>query len=303
MNRLISVVLPVYNGGDYLKDAIESILNQSYKNFEFIIINDGSNDDSIDVIRQYETLDNRIKVIDRENRGLIATLNEGIENSKGNFIARMDQDDISLPDRLEIQYNYMLENTLDICGGNFFTIDDKDNMLKENNVPKTQEEIIITMASNVPFAHPSVMIRKSFLENNKLEYGLNGYRNGEDLDLWMLMYNYGAKFGNINHTVIKYRVLPTSMSRKNHKRIKKESNIQFDNFVKTNLEDFENSFQILLGKKKNNNTIEKSIIRAVLRYSLLTYNSSIFFKSILILRPVNVLVGFLSFIRLKFFIL
>jgi len=298
MNRLISVILPVYNGGEYLKDAMESILNQSYKNFEFIIINDGSSDDSINVIRQYEILDNRIKVIDRENRGLIATLNEGIKNSKGIFIARMDQDDISLPHRLELQYNYMLENSLDICGGDFYTIDTNNNILKKNITPKTQAEIIVTMASNVPFAHPSVMIKKKFLENNKLEYGLNGYRNGEDLDLWILMYNNGAKFGNTHNTILKYRVLATSLSRKNHKRIKKESNTQFNNFIKTNLEDFESAFQILLTNEKNTDTLEKSIIRAVLRYSLLTYSSNLLLKSIFILKPINTLIGFISFIKL-----
>ena len=300
MNELISVILPVYNGDKYLKEAIESILNQSYKNFEFIIINDGSSDDSIEIIKMYSKIDDRIKIINRENRGLIESLNEGIRKSKGSFIARMDQDDISLSTRFELQLNYMLENDLDICGGNFFTIDEKNNILRKNIVPNTQDEILITMASNVPFAHPSVIIRKDFLIKKNLEYGLNGYRNGEDLDLWILMYNSDAKFGNINEMILKYRILSNSMSRENHKRIKAESNIQFNNFIKLNVLDFENSFKNLLSHKINSDNMEKNIIRAVLRYSLLTHNSNILFNCFIRLKLSNIVIGFLSFIKLRF---
>lgn len=117
MNELISVILPVYNGEKYLKEAIESILNQTYTNFEFIIIDDGSKDSSLEIIKEYEKEDERIVAVSRENKGLIATLNEGIEKAKGKYIARMDQDDISLPNRFEEQLKIM-ENDKEIvvCG-------------------------------------------------------------------------------------------------------------------------------------------------------------------------------------------
>ena len=110
---LVSVVLSVYNGEKYLMNAIESILDQTYPAFEFIIVNDGSTDNSPKIIDKYRKLDNRIKVLNQKNRGLIDSLNRGLALANGRYIARMDSDDISLPSKLEEQYNY-LENNPDI---------------------------------------------------------------------------------------------------------------------------------------------------------------------------------------------
>jgi glycosyltransferase involved in cell wall biosynthesis len=299
MANLISVILPVYNGVPYLDEAIKSILSQTYSNFEFIIINDGSTDNSLEIINRHKSTDDRIKVISRENRGLIASLNEGIEKSEGTYIARIDQDDVSLPGRLEVQLNYMLKNHLDICGGDFTNIDAQNNVLEEHKVPKTESEIIITLATNMPFAHSCVMIKKSFLSTNNLKYGLNGYRNAEDLDLWILMYENGAKFGNVDENILKYRILSSSMSRTNRKEIKKESDRQFDSFIKNNRVDFENRFQILLKQKNISNAIQRDMMRAIIRYSLLTYKTNFIFKTILKLKISNIVMGILSFIKLK----
>ncbi len=301
MADLISVILPVYNGAPYLDEAIKSILSQTYSNFEFIIINDGSTDNSLEIINRHKSTDDRIKVISRENRGLISSLNEGIEKSEGTYIARIDQDDVSLPGRLDIQLNYMLKNHLDICGGDFTNIDAHNNVLEEHKVPKTESEIIITLTTNMPFAHSCVMIKKSFLSTNNLKYGLNGYRNAEDLDLWILMYENGAKFGNVDEKILKYRILPSSMSRTNRKEIKKESDRQFDSFIKNNRVDFENRFQILLNQKNISNAIQRDMMRAIIRYSLLTYKTNLIFKTILKLKMSNIVMGILSFIKLKIY--
>ena len=228
---LISVVMPVYNGGVYLKEAIESILNQTYKNFEFIIIDDGSTDNSLSIIKEYAFNDNRIIVVDRENRGLITTLNEGIDLAKGKYIARMDADDISLPTRFEKQFKYMEQNNLDICGGDFIIIDEKGKEIKHSVVPKSFKEIVLTLGFNVPFAHPSVFIKKSFLIKHKIKYGGSGKKFAEDLDMWLTMFNHGAIFGNVNDKILLYRIVPTSLSRINSKMINKEIEIQFNNFV------------------------------------------------------------------------
>lgn len=301
MTHLISVILPVYNGVPYLDEAIKSILRQTYSNFEFIIIDDGSTDNSIEIINKYKSIDDRIKVISRENRGLISSLNEGIEKSEGTYIARIDQDDVSLPGRLEMQLNYMLKDHLDICGGDFTKIDAQDNVLEEHKVPKTESEIIITLATNMPFAHSCVMIKKSFLSTNNLKYGLNGYRNAEDLDLWILMYENGAKFGNVNENILKYRILPSSMSRTNRKEIKRESDIHFNNFIKNNIVDFENAFQILLKQKNIPNAIQRNMMRAIIRYSLLTHKTNFMFKTILRLKISNIVMGILSFMKFKIY--
>ena len=110
----VSVVMPVYNAGLYIDEAIESILNQTLTDYEFIIIDDGSSDDSFSKICQWASKDNRIKAIKHENMGRSLTRNKGIELSTSEFIAFMDADDISTPNRLELSYNY-LKNNLDVA--------------------------------------------------------------------------------------------------------------------------------------------------------------------------------------------
>ena len=105
MKPLISVVMSVYNGEKYLKRSIDSILNQTFKDFEFIIINDGSTDKSLEIIKSYD--DDRIVLIDQENKGLTKSLNIGIKTASGKYIARQDADDVSLPDRLKKQVDFL----------------------------------------------------------------------------------------------------------------------------------------------------------------------------------------------------
>lgn len=300
MKKLISVILPVYNGAQYLSNAIESILNQTLDNFEFIIINDGSIDNSIEIIEHYANIDSRIIIIDRENKGLIYTLNEGIEKSMGEYIARMDQDDISMENRLELQYAYMSDNGLDICGGGYIEIDADSKEICHRKVFQKDYEILLAMATSVPFAHPSVMIKKEFLNLNKLTYGINGYRNAEDLDLWMNMYNKGAKFGNINLFILKYRILSTSMSRTNIKKIRNESNIQFNKFVKQNKNNFKKAFKYFFANELNNQELEKVATLAVFQYSLVNSNFNMLYCCIKKVSSYHFFITLLSFIKLKY---
>lgn len=107
----LSVVMPVFNGGSYLSQAIQSVLNQTLRNFEFIIINDGSTDLSLSIIQSFASQDTRIVVVNRENRGLVASLNEGLHLAKSDLIARMDADDVCYPTRLSQQYEYLCAHT------------------------------------------------------------------------------------------------------------------------------------------------------------------------------------------------
>ena len=160
----VSVVMPVYNGALYLKEAIESVLNQTFSNFEFIIINDGSTDESVVLIQEYVRKDKRIVFIDRkENKKLPHTLNEGLKAANGKYIARMDSDDICLPDRFEKQYNY-LENHPDISiiGSAFRTIALTGN---GKNVFRSANSIVLAykFISDTQFCHPSVMFRREII--------------------------------------------------------------------------------------------------------------------------------------------
>jgi glycosyltransferase involved in cell wall biosynthesis len=219
MGDLISVILPVYNGEQYIEDSIRSILGQTHQNFELIIINDGSTDNSDKIIKGF-LKSNKIIYKSRKNKGLVNTLNEGIKLSSGSYIARMDQDDISYPKRLEKQLNFMQKNNIDVCGTSYHVINEQGKIIKTVESHKNNFEIILS-AMMVPFIHPSVMFRNIFKEKN-IFYGNNNKVQAEDYDLWIRLIKMNLVFGNINEILIKYRLINTSMTSVNYIKIYKE---------------------------------------------------------------------------------
>lgn len=205
----VSVLLPVYNAQDYLRESIDSILNQSFTDFELIIINDGSKDGSKDIITSYT--DPRIKLIDQDNAGLPVSLNRAIAIAKGKYLARQDADDVSLPNRLEEQVRFMDQQDLDICGCDFDIINEGGQIIESIKVPHTPESMAITLACTVPFAHGSVMMRKSFLDKQSLRYDESVVT--EDYDLWSRIYQAGGIFGNVPLILFLYRQLGQSLSK------------------------------------------------------------------------------------------
>ncbi|EGR2064978.1 glycosyltransferase [Vibrio cholerae] len=220
----ISVILPVYNAEKYLSESIASVLNQSYTNIELIIINDGSTDNSQIIIDEYKN-DPRVRVVSRENKGLIYTLNEGISMSRGKYIARMDADDICIIDRFDKQISYMEENNLDICGGSYLEIDRFGKIVRLRVTPSNPTIINLALVSSVPFAHPSVIMRKSFIEDHNLHYGCENFKHAEDLALWHKFSSLNARFGNVNDVILKYRILSSSLSRVNKKNLIKDTRL------------------------------------------------------------------------------
>lgn len=197
----ISVIMPVYNGEKYLKEAIDSVLSQTFKDFELIIINDCSTDTTIDVINSYN--DERIILINNEeNLGIAKNLNKGIEISKGKYIARMDADDICYPHRLERQYNFMEANIdIGMCGSSaeVFT----DNTIRLHVCPQQHNEIKVLQIFNSAFTHPAVMIKKEILDKYNLRYD-EFYEGMEDYELWIRMSRV-TKLANIDEVLLKYR--------------------------------------------------------------------------------------------------
>lgn len=196
---LVSVIMPVYNGALYLKDAMDSVLNQTYLHFEFIIINDGSSDGSESIILSYSDL--RIKYVkNKHNIGLIGSLNKGIGCAKGKYIARMDQDDISLPTRFERQVQFLeIHSDVVICGM-------QGQILQTGapyRVPVKDSEIRGLLFFGSPFIHPVVMIRNDTLAINQLRYDVK-YNHAEDFGLWMNI-SFVGKLANLNEVGIYYR--------------------------------------------------------------------------------------------------
>lgn len=199
---VISVILPVYNAEKYLRDSIDSILKQSYKDFELIILNDGSTDFSGIIINSYN--DSRISYVENDiNIGLIKTLNLGISLAKGKYIARMDADDISLPERLKKQVSFMEKNKKVVaCGTWIKHFEGNDNVRK---YPVNDEDIKTFFVFRSPIAHPSVIMRAfPFKKTPPLKYNEN-YPHAEDYKLWADLMDFG-ELANISEYLIKYRV-------------------------------------------------------------------------------------------------
>lgn len=209
----ISVIMSVYNDEEYLRSAIDSILNQSYMNFEFIIINDGSSDSSLEIIEELSRLDERILVVNRENKGLAYSLNEGIKIAKGKYIARMDADDISMPDRLEKQVKFIEQGDYDIIYGDTFLIDKDGADICPSYRPAEVSVVLKNLHINNFIPHPTVFAKRDVF----YKYGFYNpnYKTGQDLELW-LRFNNKAKFGYIPEVILKYRISPNSVRAKKH---------------------------------------------------------------------------------------
>ncbi|MDA7700412.1 glycosyltransferase [Methylophilaceae bacterium] len=232
---LISVVMPVYNGKEYICEAIESILNQSLKDFELILIDDGSFDGSLDILKKYELLDSRVKLVSRANKGLASTLNEGILLSNGKFIARMDQDDVSHPMRFEKQIELMNLLSADICGCNWLVINKIGKLIDVKLVPLDKSSFVAYLSHSVPFAHGSVMIKKSFLTQTKLNYNETIF--AEDYDFWVRLWNAGAVFCNVSDFLFSYRDTNNSLSKKTSKGNRAETKRIAFKFVQKNIDE------------------------------------------------------------------
>lgn len=207
---LVSVLLPVYNAESFLKEAIQSVLNQTFIDFELIILNDGSTDKSKEIINEFK--DPRIRYIENEtNIRLIRTLNKGIELAQGKYIARMDADDVCMPDRFQKQVNFLEENQEYVMCGTWARImNDRSELTGRVKRIDTNELVRANMLFTTPFLHPTVMIRREALQTEKYK---EEALHCEDLELWIrLANNEQYKFANIPEYLLKYRWHSTNIS-------------------------------------------------------------------------------------------
>lgn len=183
MNKpLVSVLLPVYNGAAYLTEAIQSIIDQTYDNFELIIINDGSTDESDAIIRKF--VDPRIRYNQQENQGLAATLNKAVNLATGKYLARQDADDISLPQRFEKQVAFLETNSDYGIVGTWAEIwVETEKTERVHNHPAKSIILKFDLLFDNPFVHSSLMIRKAVFEQVGL-YATAKERQPEDYELW-----------------------------------------------------------------------------------------------------------------------
>ncbi len=206
----ISVLMPVYNAKEYLTEAMESLLKQSFADFELVIIDDCSKDGSAELVSRNS--DPRIRLIKNEqNLGVARTLNVGLRFCRGEFIARMDADDIADPSRLERQHDFLVSHKdIDVVGADIIRMDSAGNDLAEQHRnPDTWGKLKWLMFLNCSIAHPTIMARKTFFE----KVGEYSIVTGEDFALWHTAIDKGLRLQNLPLPLLRYRVHVKSISK------------------------------------------------------------------------------------------
>jgi len=275
---LISVVLPAYNCASYLSQAIESILAQTLADFQLLIVYDESKDDTLKIIENYLARDPRVVLIHGQGERLVGALNLGIQASTGVYIARMDADDISRPERFAKQVAQIEKQNLDFCGCNIGMVNEIGRQIKEVIMPTSADLVTITLACTVPFAHGSVMMRKAFIDQHALRYQAKA--SAEDYQFWCQAYHLGALFGNVNERLFDYRHFEQSLSKVHAKVVARHTSMLRRKFVQDNLLAVTAAINRLLASSAPLSERDSGFLLLAAYLVLLKSRSGIFFKAL-----------------------
>lgn len=251
--------MPVYNCAQYVGEAIDSVLNQTYTDFEFLIIDDASTDKTVSIIKAYK--DSRIKLIEKpKNTGYTNSLNSGLTIANGEYIARMDGDDISLPERFAKQVAFMDTHPDIVACGTAYSIIGSELVKR---FPKNHEDLKIILLNKTCFGHPTVMLRLSVIKEHSVTYDITK-EPAEDYDLWVRLLAYG-KFCNLPEVLLDYRVHDNQVSVK-----KSEQKYRSYYIIKRNILNYLNiSFS-----EQEKELLEEIICRQIISYkNFKTYKS------------------------------
>jgi len=213
----ISVIMSVYNGGKFLKASIDSILNQTFADFEFIILDDGSDDNSVDIINSYQ--DKRICLHNLNHQGLPSALNYGISIARAQLICRMDSDDIAQSQRFEKQLKFLDKNPeVDLCGTSISIIDENDRLIGTRLMPVQHNEIIGTIDYSCNVIHPTYCFKK------KIHDSIGGYRKellySQDYDYLLRVIDKGYRVYNLPEVLLKYRMINRANPEKTYNQMR-----------------------------------------------------------------------------------
>lgn len=212
----ISVIMSVYNEERYVQEAIESVLAQTYRDFEFLVVDDCSTDKTTTILADLAKKDARIHIMtNTTNLGLTKSLNLALKHAQGANIARMDADDIALPERFEKQVLFLENNPpISVVGTAYAWIDEKKNVLGQKKVPCSHQEIHLALIRTNPFLHASVLIRKTTLD---AAHGYNEhYKKAQDYDLWLRL-SSTCQFANLPDVLMQKRMTRNMISFKNER--------------------------------------------------------------------------------------
>lgn len=205
---LVSVIMATFNEPErFIKDSINSILNQTYHNLELLIADDSSKDETIRAIDECAISDNRLKVIRKEQRmGFVNALNIALKEAKGTFIARMDGDDVAVPERFEKQVAYLESHPeIDVLGGAMNIQNEKSEITSTRYYPSGGFKLLCWMSLRDPVGHPTVMFRRRIIDNG-LFYDETMNKGCEDTEFWFRLRNNGYKIANLQKPLVNYRI-------------------------------------------------------------------------------------------------
>lgn len=199
---LVTVLMPVHNGEKYLREAVDSILSQGFRDFEFLAVDDGSTDRSLEILKSYEGPRFRV-VRHRKNRGLIRTLNESFASIRTKYVARMDCDDAALPGRLQRQVDFMEKNPgISVLGGAMVVV--RGGHARMSRFPIEHDDILAHCFFESAVSHPTTFLRRKSLDGFKPLFHAD-FVAAEDYDLWSRMLRKGLRFHNLPHPLLRYR--------------------------------------------------------------------------------------------------
>lgn len=266
---LVSVIMATFNEPvEFLSQAIDSILNQTYQNLELLIADDSNKTDTIQTIDEYAKKDKRVIIIRKETKmGVAGARNEALLKAKGDFIALMDADDISLPDRLEKQVCFALKHQdVDLFGGHIIIINELNDVTSIRKYKVEHKKFRRMFAYRNPLAHPTVMFRRKIIDNGFL-YDAE-YKRAEDLEFYLRLNNHGYRLANMDMFLLNYRIIGDMQKKRqydnwkfNHKARSKNFNWHMPVFsIVSWLTSFvymyiPGKFISLLYKKENNKSV------------------------------------------------
>lgn len=258
---LITVLMPAYNAEKYINEAVSSVLNQTFTDFELLIINDGSTDSTKQIIELFT--DTRIRLINQTNQGVAAALNIGLLNAKAELIARFDADDICVPERLGIQYEYLMSNTdCILVGANADYIDMHGEFVFTGRMlAYTNEDIRSSITNYCPLIHSAIMFRKEPVFKAGC-YNMHAH-TFEDHFLWVKLLQYGKAF-NLATSLIKVRLVPESVSVDEKWRTKEFQQIKTDSINRGYITEETGKKLDGIIKKQNNHRVKQGSYYALL---------------------------------------
>jgi glycosyltransferase involved in cell wall biosynthesis len=267
-NIKITVIMPAYNASGYISEAIESVLKQTFSDFELLIIDDGSIDNTAEIVRSFK--DSRIVFIQQKNAGIAVALNTGLRAARAEYIARFDADDICYTNRLEMQYEFMINNPgYIVVGSDVDYVDvDVNFIFSHRALACTNTQIKNLPYSVCPFIHSSVLFKKSVIPCT----GYNVYAHTfEDHFLWLQIMNQG-KFHNISQSLMQVRLNPQSLTIDEKWRTKEFISIKYKALKKLSITPYDGQILLAILKKQNNEKIKTGSYHALLAKKFLWNN-------------------------------